>query len=76
MSLKRLVLIALWIALTIATSWYVARQVSSDSNQAISINVVAPVSSADREVVSLSENMVAPVISANAMMFPNKDDNG
>lgn len=73
---KRLVLTVMWIALTVATSWYVARQVSHDAEESVGINPVDLVSTADREVVSLSETMVAPVISANAMIVPNEDGDG
>lgn len=76
MFVKRLIFVVVILIFTVATSWYVARQVSSDVDQAVSINAVAPVSAADREVVSLSENMVAPVISANAMIVPNEEGDG
>lgn len=76
MTLKRLLLASLWIALTVTTSWYVARQVADSNESATTINPVPTVSAADREVVGLSEQLIAPVISANAMIQPNEDGGG
>ncbi|MCO5216130.1 MAG: hypothetical protein M9950_08240 [Thermomicrobiales bacterium] len=76
MTTRRLLLLALWLALTVATSWYVARQVVNDSADATSINPVPAPSVLNREVVSLTEQMIAPVVSANAMVLPNADGDG
>lgn len=76
MTIKRLLMATLWLTLTVATSWYVARQVANENADATSINPVPPPSVLNREVVSPSIQMIAPVVSANAMVVPNADGDG
>lgn len=76
MSVKHLVIGILWIVLTIATSWYVARQVVDDTNTATTMTTVPAPSVTERGVVSPSNQMIAPVVSANAMVVPDADGDG
>ena len=76
MAAKRLLFVILLLALTIATSWYVARQVVDDAESTTSITAVPPPSVLEREVVAPSTQLIAPVVSANAIVIPNEDSDG
>lgn len=76
MLLKRLAIVILLVAFTVATSWYVARQVTDSSGSAVAINPAPTAAIRDREVVTLTEQLIAPVVSANAMVVPNEDGDG
>lgn len=75
MSMKRIGFLFLWLALTVVTSWYVARQVASDE-ETTSISPVPAPSVLEREVISPTMQLIAPVVSANALIMPHPDGDG
>lgn len=73
---RRFAWVMLVITISIATSWYVARQVTDDATESTGINPVPPPSVLEREVVATSPQLIAPVISANAIIKPNEGGDG
>lgn len=76
MVLKRLGMALLLIALTVLTSWYVARQVATTADDTNQIHGVPAPSVLEREVVSPTVQLVAPVVSANGIIMPNEKGDG